>query len=105
MPKVGELSNRRVLVVDDQEEIHQDFVEMLQDDRAMASDQAAPDFGPTRTAFELPTFDLQHANSGEEAIAKVDQARGAAVGWPSPTSTSECLPGSTGSRRCAEYDE
>ena len=75
MLKVGELSNLRVLLVDDQEEIHHDFVEMLQDDRAMASDQAAPDFGPTRTAFELPTFDLQHANSGEEAIVKVDQAR------------------------------
>ena len=46
MREIGELSNLRVLIVDDQEEIHQDFMEMLQDGSApMASDQAAADFG------------------------------------------------------------
>ena len=76
MPEIGELSNLRVLIVDDQEEIHQDFMEMLQDGSApMASDQAAADFGGTESAFALPKFDLLHAHSGEEAVATVDEAR------------------------------
>ena len=76
MPKIAELSNVRVLIVDDQEEIHDDFMEILQDDGApMASDQASADFGETGSAFALPKFKLLHARSGEEAIAMVDEAR------------------------------
>ena len=76
MPTIEELSNVRVLIVDDQEEIHHDFMEMLRDDDApMASDQAATDFRGTGSAFALPRFEVLHASSGEEAVAMVEEAR------------------------------
>ena len=71
------LDNTRVLVVDDQAEIHDDFNEMLPSDPAPhASDQLATTFLQKPDAahgLSLPRFDLLHASSGEEACAIVSK--------------------------------
>ena len=60
--------NRRVLIVDDQKEIHDDFVEMLKP-RFMetATDELAAAFTLQENKLFLPEFELLHATSGEEA--------------------------------------
>ena len=64
--------NYRVLIADDQEEIHNDFEEMLAPISAKrATDDLACAFvSETDTAF-LPQFELFHATSGEEACEMV----------------------------------
>ena len=67
------LKNRLVLVVDDQEEIHQDFVETLRFGQGpLASDAATAGFLPPRPSV-LPELELRHARSGEEACAAVEE--------------------------------
>lgn len=60
--------NRRVLIVDDQQEIHDDFIEMLKP-RFMetATDELAAAFTVQENTAFLPEFELMHAPSGEEA--------------------------------------
>lgn len=60
--------NRRVLIVDDQQEIHDDFIEMLKP-RFMeaATDELAAAFTRQEDTAYLPEFELLHAPSGEEA--------------------------------------
>ena len=75
--------NNRVLIVDDQPELHDDFVEMLapnappraSDDLAAAFQAAsAPlDPAPASDPFPLP-FELSHAHSGEDACGQVEEA-------------------------------
>ncbi|HGJ66080.1 TPA: response regulator [bacterium] len=68
--------NNRILIVDDQEEIHEDFEEMLKpsskisltDSLALAFGSAAED-----TGF-LPNFELIHARSGQEAFDIVQKS-------------------------------
>jgi len=64
--------NRRVLIVDDQKEIHDDFVEML-NPRFMktATDELAAAFTDQERKAFLPEFELLHATSGEEACKVV----------------------------------
>ena len=64
--------NYRVLIADDQEEIHNDFEEMLVPSSAKrATDDLAGAFvSETERAF-LPQFELFHAASGEEACEMV----------------------------------
>ena len=69
----------RVLIVDDQEEIHEDFREMLLPQRtAAASDDLVAAFldrpGPVARPA-LPTFDLRHARAGEDGFDVVRQGR------------------------------
>ena len=71
--------NTRVLIVDDQEEIHEDFREMLLPRRtAAASDDLVAAFldrpGPAARPA-LPTFDLRHARTGEDGFDVVRQGR------------------------------
>ena len=70
--------NTRVLVVDDQQQIHDDFREMLLPRRTKAAsddlvaafmDPRSPRSGPA-----LPPFDLRHARTGEEGCAAIAQA-------------------------------
>ena len=71
--------NSRVLVVDDQEQIHDDFREMLlpRSTTAASDDLVAAFMDPTDRSprLELPPFDLQHARTGEQGYAAVKQAR------------------------------
>ena len=73
-----EYANRRVLIVDDQKEIHDDFIEMLtpQPSEASAKELAAA-FVIEDEQFFLPAFELLHARSGEEAcdIVRAGKAR------------------------------
>ena len=69
------LRNRLVLIVDDQEEIHQDFAETLRFGQGpLASDAAAASFLPPRPSV-LPELELRHARSGEDACAAVEDER------------------------------
>jgi len=64
-------ANNRVLIVDDQREIHDDFAEMLQPTyaRPAADDELAAAFvGDEQAAFP-PEFELLHASNGEEACS------------------------------------
>ena len=64
--------NNRVLIVDDQKEIHRDFEEILQADATPAStDELADAFGSEEDSPFLPKFELLHASSGEAACEMV----------------------------------
>ncbi len=70
--------NTRVLIVDDQDEIHIDFQEILSGkNRKAASDNLADVFLPgssQNSATYLPSFELSHASSGDEAYQIVKDA-------------------------------
>ena len=67
--------NYRVLVVDDQREIHQDFEEMLTPGVTGAStDDLADAFAAEVDESFLPKFELLHARSGAEAYEKIKTA-------------------------------
>ena len=70
--------NTRVLVVDDQQQIHDDFREMLLPRRTTAaSDDLVAAFMDPRSqpsGLRLPPFDLRHARTGEEGCAAIAQA-------------------------------
>ena len=71
--------NTRVLIVDDQKEIHDDFREMLLPrSTTAASDDLVASFLDPRdrpTGQPLPPFDLVHARTGEEGADAVKQGR------------------------------
>ena len=68
MMKLGSHQNNRVLIVDDQPEIHDDFVEMLRPNIVKSSvDDLAVAFLSEKEESFLPEFELLHANNGEEA--------------------------------------
>ena len=67
--------NYRVLVVDDQREIHQDFEEMLTPGATGAStDDLADAFASEVDESFLPKFELLYARSGAEAYEKIKTA-------------------------------
>ena len=66
--KSGNHENNRVLIVDDQHEIHDDFKEMLRPSFARPStDDLAAAFMREEEEAWLPELELLHASSGEEA--------------------------------------
>ena len=68
--------NYRVLIVDDQEEIHNDFEEMLASGSTKrATDELAAAFVAQSDKPVLPQFELSHATSGEEACTMVKAAQ------------------------------
>ena len=75
--------NNRILIVDDQPELHDDFLEMLVPQTGpRASDQLAGAFGDTASSRDpgmgndtiLPPFDISHAYTGEDACEQVEEA-------------------------------
>ena len=67
--------NYRVLIVDDQREIHQDFEEMLTPGLTEAStDDLAAAFASESDERCLPAFELLHTQSGEKAYKVVKTA-------------------------------
>ena len=61
--------NRRVLIVDDQQEIHDDFSEVLQHNPSETrSDEFAASFVDSERTASSQRFDLLHATSGQEAV-------------------------------------
>ena len=68
MMTAKDFGNKRVLIVDDQKEIHDDFVEMLKPSLVEAATDALADaFILEEDQSFLPKFELLHATSGEEA--------------------------------------
>ena len=70
-------ANNRVLIVDDQHEIHDDFEEMLRPTHAQpttADGLAAAFVDEEETPF-LPEFELLHASTGEEACSLIRAGR------------------------------
>ena len=69
--------NRRVLIVDDEQGIHDDFTEMLLPRVPVASDAIAAAFvrHEERRDDFLPEFELLHAHSGEEGYELVRRSR------------------------------
>ena len=71
--------NTRVLIVDDQAAIHDDFQDILnRHHKKIASDDLAGAFLPVDTQDSmscLPTFELRHASSGDEAYQTVKTAK------------------------------
>ncbi len=66
--------NRRILVIDDNDAIHQDFRKILDAatvDSELAASEAAL-FGDAST--ETSAFELAFAHQGQEGLAKVEQA-------------------------------
>ncbi len=69
------LRNRRVLIVDDQQQIHQDFIEMLRPNKgSLVSDDVAGFLSP-RPPSPLQQFELLHARDGAAACDLVGEAR------------------------------
>ncbi|MDE0448609.1 MAG: sigma 54-interacting transcriptional regulator [Spirochaetaceae bacterium] len=63
-------ANARVLIVDDQKDIHEDFEEMLRPrPMAAADDPTAAFLSHVESDHHLPAFELLHAMGGEEACA------------------------------------
>ena len=68
--------NNRVLIVDDQPEIHDDFVEMLCSRVASPRDDVlSATFVREQEGDYLPEFELLHAKSGEEACGIIREGR------------------------------
>lgn len=68
--------NNRVLIVDDQPEVHSDFREMLERNPVMALlDDLATAFDDKPAVAFLPEFELFHATDGEEACDILRTAR------------------------------
>lgn len=66
--------NKRVLIVDDQPEIHADFEEILKSKR-MSTDRLAAAFVGEQKGMVLPEFELLHAETGAEAYNMICAAR------------------------------
>ena len=81
--ELSEYGNRRVLIVDDQPDIHRDFTEMLRPSLMDASlDASLHDMSTffmcePASGSPLPDFELLHAADGEEACGIVQTARAA----------------------------
>jgi signal transduction histidine kinase len=74
---MNDLRNRRILLIDDNPAIHDDFRKILVADDSAGStiDREAEDlFGGGKTVSSGPAFKLDSAFQGEEALAKVRQA-------------------------------
>jgi signal transduction histidine kinase len=71
------LSNKRILVVDDNASIHQDFLKILSANSTGSSTLQAAEavlFGPTVKPPSQTHFDLDFAFQGQEALEKVEKA-------------------------------
>ena len=80
VPRAAEYANTRVLIVDDQREIHDDFVEMLNptDAEPDAGGDLAVAFAAAESAEparSLPRFQLLHASTGEDACEIIRRAK------------------------------
>ena len=67
--------NNRVLIVDDQKDIHDDFEEMLKPRVTSSADELAAAFLAEEQRSFLPKFELLHAAGGEEAYEAVAEGR------------------------------
>ena len=82
VPRAWQYRNKRILIVDDQPELHDDFREMLaHGDSKRSSDDLAAAFGAesgerdsASSRDPAPDFELAHSMSGLDACRKVEEA-------------------------------
>ncbi len=70
------IKNRRILIVDDNSAIHDDFAKILcsETDLSDLDAQEAALFGETTPAVSIPTFELSNAMQGREAVTMAAEA-------------------------------
>ena len=74
--QLSDYKNNCILIVDDQEDIHADFVDMLKpNSEKWSTDDLADAFMEEKDKPFLPEFELLHATSGEEACQIVQDTR------------------------------
>jgi two-component system sensor histidine kinase/response regulator len=75
--KIDPLKNNRILVIDDNRAIHDDFRKILLKPANapgdLAEDEAAL-FGDTETPFQLPTFEIDSAYQGQEGLDLIEKS-------------------------------
>ena len=74
MPTLETPHNRRVLIVDDERDIHDDFKETLRGSSSGLTAELASAFLDEDDNGPLLDFELEHATSGEEAVETVARA-------------------------------
>src|SRR6202795_1761216 len=74
---IDPLKNHRILVIDDNRAIHQDFRKVLaassRQPRALVDAEAAL-FGDTVAPFQLPVFEIDSAYQGEEGLDLIEKS-------------------------------
>jgi two-component system NtrC family sensor kinase len=66
--------HRRILIVDDNRAIHDDFRKILCPDKSAIDDATAEFFGDPLKTVKKPVFEVEFASQGEEAVSMVRQA-------------------------------
>ena len=75
--KTNQFTNRRILVIDDNENIHEDFRVILESDNKKQVDVSKEEeaiFGSTHTSSKHPEFEIHSAFQGKEGVEQVSQA-------------------------------
>src|SRR4051794_32479418 len=73
---MNRVPHNRILIIDDNRAIHEDFRKILGPSSAAAIDEAeASFFGEPAPGPEQPSFDIDSAYQGEEGIALIQRAR------------------------------
>src|SRR5271156_2030355 len=75
--KIDPLKNNRILVIDDNPSIHEDFRKILlkpaNAPNDLAEDEAAL-FGDTAAPFQLPVFEIDSAHQGQEGLDLIEKS-------------------------------
>jgi two-component system, sensor histidine kinase and response regulator len=75
--KIDPLKNNRILVIDDNPSIHEDFRKILlrpaNAPNDLAEDEAAL-FGETAPSFQLPAFEIDSAHQGQEGLDLIEKS-------------------------------
>ncbi len=75
--KTNQFTNRRILVIDDNENIHEDFRVILESDKKKQVDVSKEEeaiFGSTHTSSKHPEFEIHSAFQGKEGVETVSEA-------------------------------
>src|SRR5688572_4283661 len=73
----AEQINSRILIIDDNPSIHQDFAKILAQEPSVSSGMTQVErilFGEDAPPVELPSFELQFAQQGTHGVALVQQS-------------------------------
>src|ERR1700722_8054533 len=74
---IDPLNNHRILVIDDNRAIHDDFRKILTNSSSVANDldeEEAALFGVTAIKFQLPPFEIDSAYQGQEGLDLIEKS-------------------------------
>ena len=75
--KLNPDNNHRILVIDDNQAIHEDFRKILTPKKTAANDLAAAEallFGDAPAQIKLPEFQIDSAYQGQEGLALIEKS-------------------------------